>query len=229
MLKKLPQHVPCLPLGDVLLFPKAVISLRVFEPEHKQMITDALRGDRILATLSGYPQALGGHPDTSWSSYAQGSYLTLGMLVACRRSQDSVYDVLIKGLSRVHCHSLLTQSPYPIVEIEKPVSQRKSLNIGLKKLHQELQSLLSIHHKLGGQATQELLLYIKELNDPEAIIDAVASALPEDVTSQTALHQTLDSKKRFQILIQDLHEANAELLLERSLRGQLSRDHIYYN
>lgn len=229
MPRKLPAHVPCLPLGDVLLFPKAVLSLRIFEQDHKHMLTDVLKGNRMLATLSGSPPDISLNQEENWSTYAQDSCLTLGVVAACRRTHPETYDILLRGLSRVHCLKLIQHDPYPVVHVRKLQTKHKRLNAKLKKLYQELQSLLFIHYNLGGPVSKELLLYLKDLNDPETIIDAVAASLPDDLTSQHALHQALDTQERFETLLDDLREANASLLLESSLRGSLSRSHISFN
>ena len=40
---------PLFPLPNVVLFPRAVLPLHIFEDRYKAMITDALRGNRLIA------------------------------------------------------------------------------------------------------------------------------------------------------------------------------------
>jgi Lon protease-like protein len=44
-----PNKVPVFPHPEVVLFPRAVLPLHMYEPRYRQMITDALAGDRIIA------------------------------------------------------------------------------------------------------------------------------------------------------------------------------------
>lgn len=44
------QLIPVFPLPNVVLFPKAVVPLHIFEPRYRSMIADALRGNRLIAT-----------------------------------------------------------------------------------------------------------------------------------------------------------------------------------
>lgn len=47
--RKLNCPVPLFPLHQVVLFPHAVAPLRVFEPRYRQMVDDAMAGDKLLA------------------------------------------------------------------------------------------------------------------------------------------------------------------------------------
>ena len=44
--------VPLFPLPNVVLFPRAVLPLHIFEERYKQMMADALRGRRLIAMRS---------------------------------------------------------------------------------------------------------------------------------------------------------------------------------
>ena len=43
------QLIPVFPLPNVVLFPKAVVPLHVFEPRYRNMMADALCGSRLIA------------------------------------------------------------------------------------------------------------------------------------------------------------------------------------
>lgn len=43
------QLIPVFPLPNVVLFPKAVVPLHIFEPRYRSMVVDALRGNRLIA------------------------------------------------------------------------------------------------------------------------------------------------------------------------------------
>lgn len=47
----LPQQVRLFPLGQAILFPRAIMPLNIFEPRYLQMVSDAMNGDRIIAMI----------------------------------------------------------------------------------------------------------------------------------------------------------------------------------
>jgi len=44
----LPPSIPLFPLPNVVLFPNVFLPLHIFESRYRQMIADALQGDRII-------------------------------------------------------------------------------------------------------------------------------------------------------------------------------------
>ncbi len=222
----LAQIVPWLPLGEVLLFPQASLSLRIFEDTHKLMLEDALKGMRMLA-VSGYPPDALCYQDAIDRTHLEGSLMTLGLISSCRRTTHDTSEIILKGLMRVQCNALVTENPYPIVRIQKLCSDRKPARATLGRLTRELLALLADGHDLEG--SKELLLHLKDLSSPEAIIDAVAAALCPQLTCQQDLLQTVTPEKRLSILIEDLRQAQASVLIEQALRGELNKDHICSN
>lgn len=47
----LPEVIPIFPLPNVVLFPSVFLPLHIFEPRYRQMLSDALRGDRIIGMV----------------------------------------------------------------------------------------------------------------------------------------------------------------------------------
>jgi uncharacterized protein len=47
----LPFALPIFPLPTVVLFPNVFLPLHIFEPRYRQMIGDALAGDRIIGMV----------------------------------------------------------------------------------------------------------------------------------------------------------------------------------
>ena len=47
----LPSLIPIFPLPNVVLFPSVFLPLHIFEPRYRQMLSDALQGDRIIGMV----------------------------------------------------------------------------------------------------------------------------------------------------------------------------------
>src|SRR6187402_2416082 len=64
-IETIPQVIPIFPLEVTMLFPGVSRPLHIFEPRYREMIADALKGDRIIgmATLKpGYEATYAGRP-----------------------------------------------------------------------------------------------------------------------------------------------------------------------
>ena len=47
----LPPTIPIFPLPNAVLFPNVFLPLHIFEPRYREMVADALQGDRIIGMV----------------------------------------------------------------------------------------------------------------------------------------------------------------------------------
>ncbi len=85
------------PLPNVVFFPHVVLPLHIFEPRYRQMTSDALAGDRLIAMVLLRP---------GWEADYQGmpalhDVACLGTIAADERLQDGRFNILLRGLYRV--------------------------------------------------------------------------------------------------------------------------------
>ncbi len=85
------------PLPDVTLFPGGGLPLHVFEPRYRQLVADALAGDRVVALPRlepGYNQSeyLGRPPVAP--------FLGVGIIVESERFVDGRYQLVVRGVAR---------------------------------------------------------------------------------------------------------------------------------
>ena len=51
MTSSLPRQIPIFPLPNVVLFPNVFLPLHIFEPRYRDLVRDALAGDRIIGMV----------------------------------------------------------------------------------------------------------------------------------------------------------------------------------
>ncbi len=92
----LPPLLPLFPLPSVVLFPGVFLPLHIFEPRYKQMVAQALDGDRIIGmTLlrPGHDVAYEGRPPV----YEMGC---AGLITHVERQNDGTFNLILRGLSK---------------------------------------------------------------------------------------------------------------------------------
>ena len=47
----LPDRIPIFPLPNVVLFPHVFLPLHIFEPRYREMVADAIDGDRLIGMV----------------------------------------------------------------------------------------------------------------------------------------------------------------------------------
>lgn len=99
------MKVPLFPLGVVLL-PGTPMPLHIFEPRYRQLLSDALAGDRCFG-LPFLPR--GTRPD----DLAAGWPLCLAEIVEHEPLEDGRSNIVVRGVRRLVLNDLIeTESPY---------------------------------------------------------------------------------------------------------------------
>jgi ATP-dependent Lon protease len=105
-----PRTIPMFPLGTVL-FPHAVLPLRVFEPRYRVMTERMLRGDGEFGVVLIERGSEVGGGDTRFDIG------TLARIVRSQRLPDGGYLLATVGTRRIRVMRWLPDDPYPQAEV----------------------------------------------------------------------------------------------------------------
>lgn len=89
----LPATLPLFPLTGVLLLPRGMLPLNVFEPRYLNMIQDALGADRLIGMIQPCTMADSGDPPL----YSVGC---AGRIVQFEETEDGRFLISLRGVSR---------------------------------------------------------------------------------------------------------------------------------
>jgi Lon protease-like protein len=92
----LPTAIPIFPLPNVVLFPNVFLPLHIFESRYREMVADALNGDRIIGMVllrPGWERNYDGRPPV----YPIGC---AGVVTNADRLPDGRYNIVLQGLEK---------------------------------------------------------------------------------------------------------------------------------
>jgi len=189
------------PLPNLVFFPHVMQPLHIFEPRYRQMTADALAGDRLIALVlpkPGWEKDYGGCPPLY-------SVATLGEIVADQKLDDGRYNILLRGLNRIHLlqeipHCKLYRKAKAELLVEAPPSEPAQERKLRKCLIQTAPALFA---KKGDVLDQFRKLLNRDL-PLGALCDLIAFALPLDVEFKQSLLEELDVATRTQRLLDHL-------------------------
>ena len=103
----LPQTIALFPLTNALLFPRAVLSLNVFEPRYLNMVDDALAADRLIGMIQpGAGEENNPTPELSEVG-------CVGRITMFSETEDGRYLITLTGICRFEAGEELTvRMPY---------------------------------------------------------------------------------------------------------------------
>ena len=210
----IPNRIPTMTLRGVVLFPKAMMPLRIFEERYKKMLAERLEGDRIFAVVGERENV------TQEEEHLELPYgvATAGLIRVSKENADGTSFVLLQGLSRVKIVSIDQEIPFRIINVEPIETIVDDSSNGLReKIIYQLERNLS----LGGDVTKEMLDFLTPIEDNTSFVDLAAYSLCKQSLRKQALLEVQNLGKRAQMLIDDLIWENDRLdLINKVLGGK---------
>jgi Lon protease-like protein len=203
--------IPIFPLPNVVLFPNVFLPLHVFEPRYRQMVTDALAGERMIGMVllqPGYEEDYEGTPPV----YPVGC---AGLITHVERLAEGRFNIVLRGLERFRIvneelpsNRILYRRAAiaPLAEVNPP----DRANV-LKDARQRLEAMLAPLFS-GTLAARGLP---QQMPDDE-LINALAQYLELEPIEKQALLERDGALARCQSLV-ELLEMKA--LMEKGLGG----------
>jgi Lon protease-like protein len=185
--------VPLFPLPNVVLFPRAVLPLHVFEERYKLMTADALRGDRQVAMgllLPGWERDYHHKP-------AIEPVVCIGTILTHERLPDGKYNFLLQGHTRARVVREVgaTGKPYRLATLE-PIAEPQLAD---SDLHGERRRLATMFEQGRLAALPTATQFREILAGPlptSDVADLVAFNLLDDVPLKQSLLADGDVRRR---------------------------------
>ncbi|MAE54277.1 MAG: hypothetical protein CMI20_09275 [Opitutae bacterium] len=195
-------------LRGVVLFPHAMLPLRIFEDRYKKMLSDVLKKDRMFAVVAQREKC-----DDESSEEPPFEVATIGLVRVSKKNPDGTSFVMLQGVSRIRIRSIIQESPYrvldaeafdTIVEKEQPTMRSK------------IYDALVQNRKLGGEVTNETLEYLNVVDDDATFIDLAAFTLCKNTIRKQAMLEVQRLHKRSEMFFDDLMKENLQLALHKN-------------
>src|SRR6185295_1712580 len=110
----LPPTIPLFPLPDVVLFPNVFLPLHIFEPRYREMVGQAIEGDRIIGMVllrPGWEGDYEGRPEI----YPVGC---AGLITHADRTSDGRYNLVLRGFQKFRVRREDHSRSYRVAEID---------------------------------------------------------------------------------------------------------------
>jgi len=185
----LPDTIPIFPLQDVMLFPRATRPLHIFEQRYRDMVADALEGDRLIGMVLLEP----GHEEDYEGNPPVFPVGCVGVIAEAEQLPDGRYNIVLGGISKFRITGEDHSRSYRLAEIE-PIPEFLSAaeRLELEDLRDELAGLLPIG--LPG-------IQIPDGLADEDVVNGVAQLIDIEPQDRLGLLEQPDALARGQALI----------------------------
>src|SRR4051794_5845167 len=135
----LPPTIPIFPLPNVVLFPNVFLPLHIFEPRYRQMVDEALKGDRIIGMVllrPGWEGDYEGRP----AIYPIGC---AGVITHAERLADGRFNIVLRGMEKFRVREEESGRTYRVAHVEPvPEPAPESLRAEMRVHRRRLEALL---------------------------------------------------------------------------------------
>ncbi len=204
--------VPIFPLPNVVLFPKTLLPLHIFEQRYRTMTREVIAGNGAIVIVllkEGWESEQHRNPPVH-------EIACLGKIETHEELEEGKYNIVLTGLRRVRIVRELEHTPYRLAEIElledlacdeheDQVIRRRNHVAGLFARFTELATS-------GKHAAAELVPQLEF----EALVNLVATTINLPVEEKQSLLEMDDPMQRCDILIPVLQGQIESLVLVRA-------------
>jgi hypothetical protein len=143
----IPAEIPIFPLPETSLFPGVSRPFLIFEPRYREMIADALKGDKVIGMVRlrpGFEKDYDGRPPIF-------SVGCIGTIEKYEELPDGRYVILLRGMTTFRVLSEDQRKPYRLARIEAlPELLRDEDRVTLSTLRNRIEKLLFAVLPLGA-------------------------------------------------------------------------------
>ena len=183
--------VPLFPLPNVVLFPRAVLPLHIFEERYKAMTADTLRGRRQIAMAlfrPGWEKNYHGRP-------AIEPVVCVGTILSHERLPDGRYNFLLQGEIRARIVREYGDEPYRVALL-KPLDVAPALEIDLSDERRRFEEVLQRQRLRQTGIGRKFVELLAGAIPTEQIADLVAFHFLEDLRLKQSVLAEAEVRQR---------------------------------
>lgn len=216
---KIPETISILPVFNVVVFPHMTFPMEVMGDRALSLVDEAMTGDRLigLVTTKRQPEDELPKPD---EIYHVG---TVAAILKMAKSDENKAQLILQGVSRFRITEFVDGKPYLMARIE-PLKEREAKGIEIEALMANLVGLFDRIVKLSPFLPQEFGNMAKTIKNPGILADMIATVINAEVEEKQKVLETLDVKKRLEMVTRLVNHQVEILELGNKIQNQIKGD-----
>lgn len=158
-----------LPLRNVVAFPHTLLPLSVGLPRSVRLMEEVLDQDRLLV-LTAMTDPSVDEPDSN-GVYQVG---TLAQIERALRLDDGSYQIVVRGITRVHIIEWLAEEPYLMARVDA-LPEQTSDETEMEALRREMMSISRRLVAFLPQVPEGIVDMLEQITEPSVLLYTIAS------------------------------------------------------
>ncbi|MBX6341801.1 MAG: LON peptidase substrate-binding domain-containing protein, partial [Thermomicrobiaceae bacterium] len=217
---------PLLPLKNVVVFPRNVVTLLVGRPRSIQAVEEAMARDRRLVVVAHRDPAVDDPQPADLHPVG-----TLVEIVSLEPQPGGALQVALEGLQRVRLAHLDLGGPAASTRAE-PLQESATLTPEARALVMHIQELARRHQEAKNAFSSDVAEMIRSTTDPSHLADLLTTQLIREPAQRQVFLEDLDPLHRLDLLAvhltTDLDLASLEQRIKERVREQIDKNQREY-
>jgi len=226
--RKMPPHIPLLPVRDVVVYPFMILPLFVGRDKSIRAVDEALSRERLIL-LVAQRDAEAEDPDPE-DLYPVG---TVAMIMRMLKMPDGRVKILVQGVSRARILAFTRREPSfeaQIAEMAEPEAAPQGLEV--EALVRSVKEQIQRGVNLGKGISPDVLVIINNLDHPGRLADLVASNLDLKVDQAEQILEIFDPVERLrklaELLGKEIEVLEMQHKIQTQAREEMDKTHREY-
>jgi len=207
----IPAQVPVFPLPGVVLFPRALLPLKIFEPRYRAMVSDVLDSHGCIAMALFKP----GWETEYFESPQVFRMVGVGRVVQYHSLTDGNYKIILWGERRAEIQEWIPGRPYRVARVlqipEEPPAPHEWEGLRTR-IRRYFHSLIRRDRKLDARVKAKIDEAVVSVDDLGFLVDSIAYHFLEDPEEKQVLLEVRNAAERARLL--------GDFLVRHGLIGQ---------
>jgi len=213
-----PRMLPILPATDLVLFPRLIMPLALWEEPAQKLVNDVLLQDKTLGFLTTREETPTGFDPNNFFPVG-----TAAVILKMRQADDDSVRLLIQGLYRFRLESWVGQEPYLMARVI-PIPEEYEPSLEVEALVSNVKGLFLKMLELSPYLPSELGNLVRELSDPRVLADITAGSLNISKTEKQELLETIGVAERLRRVLTHINRELEILELGKKIQSQVKSD-----
>jgi len=216
------MEFPLLPLKNVVVFPRTLVTLTVGRTRSIRALEEALSRDRRLVVAT---QRAGQADDPAAEEiYDTGTLVEVNQV---QRQNDGNLQVNVEGLRRVRVDRYLQTDPFFTVQVSE-VAEKLGTGPVVDALMRHLVEFFSRYAQLNNKVPADAVETVRAVRHPGYLADLIAAHVVPDAHERQAVLEQLDQAERLErvggVLGNELEVLELDQRIRNKVRSQIDKN-----
>ena len=213
-----PRVLPILTSTDLVLFPRIIMPLALWEEPAQKLVNEVLLQDKTLGVLtSKVDKPAPFDPDNFFNIG------TAAVILKMRKADDDSVRLLIQGLYRFRVEDWLGRDPYLVARVI-PIPEEYEPSLEVEALVSNVKGLFLKMLELSPYLPSELGGLVRELSDPRVLADVTAGSLNISKAEKQELLEIINVTERLRRVLTHINRELEILELGKKIQSQVKSE-----